>query len=153
MNVMGALKAAMLPIAGILLVVLVSSLSGLVINLIPCYLMTIGPTIVLSGCSLVILVVLFGLIGFYSKKSGFIMEDSAAVGAIIGLVAGLIQTIVMLIMPILGLLLGITANNDTSGIFGAGFFGGLGFLCVIPSFAIIGAVLAVVGYFIAQEMK
>jgi hypothetical protein len=147
MNIMGGIKVAMLPIAAIVILQIVSSLVGLV------------PFIgFLALCSCVILIPVHGWVGYVIKKSGLTMEDSAAVGAIAGLISGVVNAIMSFVMIALGGAFGVaTAGNDVattalmSGI-GAGFTG-LAFLCSIPLYVVIGAVLAVAGYFIAQEMK
>jgi hypothetical protein len=78
---------------------------------------------------------------------------------IAGLIAGVTQVIMSFVTQFLAGILGVTfGGNDVGtaalvGVVGAGFTGVVGLLCVIPVAAIGGAILAVIGYFIAQEMK
>ena len=147
MDIMKSLTAAMLPIALIVVLQVIAPLVGLV------------PIIaMLTWCTCVILIPAHAWVGYAIRKSGLSMEDSAAVGAVAGLVSGIANVIMSFVAIFLSGIMGVTlGGNDVGtsalvGVVGAGFTG-VAALCSIPIYAVIGAILAVVGYFIADQMK
>ncbi len=148
MNMIGALKAAMLPIAAIVILQIISQLVGLV------------PIIgMVALCSCIIIIPVHGWVGYAIQKKGFTMGDSAVVGAIAGIISGIIQIIMSFVAQLLAGVLGVTLMGNSagdavlSGVVGAGVTGIVGLVCMIPIYAVLAAILAVIGYFIAQQMK
>ena len=155
MNLMKAFKSALLPVFLLIFFAVLNPLILLLINMVP--LLGAFVNCIFTPLQLLINILLFLWIGWAIKKANLDFLEAAVTGGVSGAVATFLASIVALLINTLGFGLGLaTGVTDEIGAVLGVFSIGVGIvlnIVYIILVMIIGAVLSVVGFFIADVLK